>query len=239
MPGPGRNYPPRKDVLDKQRQLAERQRKDDIAKLPPSGSGASTWIECDNEGSWLTPPGGYPASQATVDWGVDNSDVYFSPDVVRIDASTFQLPAGTYFFEWVVWGWVWHWTSTPAPFDGDGWIGFNAGVASVSESGSAAISEYGPLTRVRANFNGDTVTVNDAGFGGYQDAVVLASGAFSSYQFPGFPHDKFSLALSSIPELYEQGLATDLTWSWPFTEDASLWSGDHWLRVIRLGDSNG
>jgi hypothetical protein len=177
-----------------------------------------------------------------VDWGTSGSDVTFSSDITRLDASTFQMPSGTYYFEWIVWGWVWHWTtSVSIPFDGDGWIGFNAGVASISQTVSSSIFEYGgPINRVRANFNGDTVTVNDFVPGGYQDAVVLASGTFSSYnqRFPLFPHDKFSLALSSIPEFYEEALDTRLNWNWPFAEDASNWGGDHWLRVSRIGDSD-
>jgi hypothetical protein len=55
MAQPGNNYPPRKDVLDKQKQLSERQRKEEIADLPAAatgGGGTEVWTARTNSVGW-------------------------------------------------------------------------------------------------------------------------------------------------------------------------------------------
>lgn len=47
MPGPGKNYPRRSDVVDRQIALMEKRRKDDISYLPPTGEGSFAYASGD------------------------------------------------------------------------------------------------------------------------------------------------------------------------------------------------
>lgn len=102
----GRNYPPRKDVLDRQRIMAERQRKDDISTLPPSTAGASVYAIIESE-EWITSAyagAGYdwPLLGTTVDNITSQSGGFSIVDESGIQSIGLPTP-GFYHF-------IWHWT---------------------------------------------------------------------------------------------------------------------------------